>query len=151
MLRDLLNRFRKRTPTLLGTVSVEDLRKLYDILKVLRVSLVESFDMIKDRRLRDVYDVFSYMMLHYDKLCQFLRRIVDAPLYEDLQNRRYSIDEMISSLPVELALRVRNLASYVRALQSYAATASPNAIRGIILDISEAVDDIANIINSVLR
>ena len=151
MLRDLLNKFRRRTPTVLGVVSAEDLRKLYEILKILRVSLVESFDMIKDRRLRDVYDAFSYMMLHYDKLCQFLRRVVNAPLYEDSQSRRHSVDEMISSLPVELALRVRSLASYIRALQSYAATASSNAIRGIILDISGAIDDIANIINSALR
>ena len=151
MLRDLLNKFRRRTPTVLGVVSVEDLRRLYEILKILRASLVESFDTIKDRRLRDVYDAFSYMMLHYDKLCQFLRRVVNAPLYEDSKNRRCSADEMISSLPVELALRVRSLASYIKALQSYAATASSNTIRGVILDISEAVDDIANIINSALR
>ncbi len=151
MLRDLLNKFRKRAPIPWGQLSLSELKKLYDILKSLRKLLVESFDELKDRRLRETYDFFSYMMLHYDKLCQFLRRVVGAPLYDDRGLSITKIEYEISTLPPELAIKVRNLVMYIKMLRDYAASAPPSSIRSIIMDINSLVDDIANDISSSLR
>ncbi len=151
VLRDLLNRFRKRTPSTWRALSLDELRKLYEILKSLRVLLVESFDELKDRRLREVYDYFSYMMLHYDKLCQFLRRVVGAPLYDDNRLSIARVKQEISALPPELAVKVRNLATYISMLRDYAASAPPSSIRSIIMDINSLIDDIAGDIGSYLR
>ncbi len=151
VLRDLLNRFRRRTPSSCGPLGHDELKKLYEILKSLRVLLVESFDELKDRRLREVYDFFSYMMLHYDKLCQFLRRLVGAPLYDNYKLTIAKIEQEISVLPPELAIKVRNLVMYIKMLRDYAASAPPSSLRSIIMDINSLVDDIANDIGSSLR
>ena len=152
MLKDLLKRFRQRTPIPSEKLSVEELRNIYEILMILRKELVDSFDILKDRRMREVYDIFSFMMLHYDKMCQFLRRIVNAPLYYDSNQLKYSeIEELMMKLPLELSMKLRNLMNCIKTLKSYAHSAAPNYIRSLIFDIDGLIEDIAHDIGGVLR
>jgi len=152
MLRDLLKRFRQKTPIPSEKLGVEELRNIYEILMILRKELVDSFDILKDRRMREVYDIFSFMMLHYDKMCQFLRRIVNAPLYYDSNQLKYSeIEELMMKLPLELSMKLRNLMNCIKTLKSYAHSAAPNYIRSLIFDIDGLIEDIAHDIGGVLR
>ena len=152
MLRDLLKRFRQKTPIPSEKLGVEELRNIYEILMILRKELVDSFDILKDRRMREVYDIFSFMMLHYDKMCQFLRRIVNAPLYYDSNQLKYSeIEELMMKLPLELSMKLRNLMNCIKTLKNYAYFAAPNYIRSLIFDIDGLIEDIAHVIGGVLR
>ncbi|MEM3979996.1 MAG: hypothetical protein QXF79_01905, partial [Ignisphaera sp.] len=76
MFKNIFTRFRNKKAVDI-TVSKDVLWDIYKLLQSVRLDLVESFYRIKDRKLREVYDPFVFMLLKYDKILQFLRRILN--------------------------------------------------------------------------
>ncbi len=154
MLRDLLNRFRKRAPRL-DRLDRDSLRAMFLALTGIRRDLVEAFKELKHRRLRDVYDHFSYMMLHFDKLHQFLRRCSDMPLYLSDENVKGTclekgVDACIDALSPEVAVILRRIRVAALELKKACATESPSAIRSAISEVDSLVEGLASELMSIL-
>ncbi len=124
---------------------IELLQSIFCFLSRVRDILVEAFENLKDRRLREVYDVFSMMMLHFDKLHQFLRRI--SKVNEDSCTER---DVNVMYAP-EIAVMLRQLQNIALALNDYAKGASPQSIIQIIYTMDSLVNDLASMIEKLLR
>ncbi len=147
MLRDLLNRFRRREPSF-EKLDREVVKSIFLALYGIRRELVEAFRSIKDRRLRDLYDSFSYMMLHFDKLHQFLRRFSGMPLYIGEEEVRGTclekgVDACIESLTPELAVVLRRIRVAVSVLREAASRDSPSSIRSAIAEVDNLVEGLA--------
>ncbi len=153
-MKDLLNLFRRREPSF-EKISREQVRDLFLALVGMRRSLVEAFEELKDRRLRDLYDVFSFMMLHFDKLYQFLRRWCGMPLYIGPNEvagtcLEKGVDACIDSLPLELAIVVRRLWIQVLMLRKVASQDAPSSIRSCIVELDRIVENLASKLMSAL-
>jgi len=119
MFKNILARFRnKRTVDIM--VSKDMLRDIYKLLQSVRLDLVESFYRIKDRKLREAYDPFAFMLLKYDKIIQFLRRILDEDLYTKHQKLSpQEVEEIILKLPLDVASTIRNLIQASKLLRNF--------------------------------
>ncbi len=147
-IRDLLNRFRKREE--IPYLTQDTLKALYMIMGKCREMLVKSFINIKDRKLREVYDAFSFMMLHYDKLFQFIRRCCGAPLYDDSYTN-IDVEPYLAQLPLELAIRMRRVVTYIEMLYKSSSTASSSEIKTLVLELDNAIEDIARTLSRLTR
>ncbi|MEM1560850.1 MAG: hypothetical protein QXN35_04805, partial [Ignisphaera sp.] len=124
MFKNILARFRnKRTVDIM--VSKDMLRDIYKLLQSVRLDLVESFYRIKDRKLREAYDPFAFMLLKYDKIIQFLRRILDEDLYTKHQKLSpQEVEEIILKLPLDVASTIRNLIQASKLLKEFSSSTS---------------------------
>jgi len=154
VLKDLLNLFRRKEPSF-SKIDKECVKNLFLALVGMRSNLVEAFRALKDRRLRDLYDPFSFMMLHFDKLYQFLRRWCGMPLYIGPQEvagtcLEKGIDACIDSLPLELSMVVRRLWLQVLMLKRVASSDPPSSIRSYIVELDREVENLASKLMNVL-
>ncbi|RLG77785.1 MAG: hypothetical protein DRO12_01180 [Thermoprotei archaeon] len=109
---------------------------LYCIMSSIREILVESFDMLSTRRMRGVYDDFSYMMLEFDKLHQLLRRLSGTADCSEFE-------EEILKMPVNLSLHIRRLHTAAEELRQVSVDGNEHIVRSAIRRISAIVEDIA--------
>lgn len=151
MFKNILARFRTKKAVDI-MVDKEILQCTYKLLQSLRQDLVDSFYRIKDRKLREVYDPFAYMMLKYDKTLQFLRRILNEDLYAKYSKpTSQEVEEAILKLPLEVASIMRSLIRATKLLKEFALTTSAPYIISIIKNIEDAVEDIAKYLDKVVE
>ena len=154
MLRDIFSIFRRKEVKY-EELSREALQNLFFVLHASRRNLVDSFYELKNRRLREVYDYFSMMMLSFDKLYQFIRRIAGLPLYVDELAEssclRDGIDACLSSLPTELAMQGRRVYTLSKNLVSVSSTYPPSAIKNLIMEFRNLVEELAHALSPYLR
>ncbi len=137
VVKDLLARFRRRS---LDNESKKVVAScLYNELTRIRRMLVEAFDYMSERRLRELYDIFSLTMLHFDKLHQLMRRLGGSQ----------RIENCLEVVPMELLFALRKLESIANRLRLLAPSASMEQLRYTIIELSNAIDEIARIIGSV--
>lgn len=150
MLKNVFTKFRTKKASS-TSIDRDTIWCIYRILQSVRIDMVESFYLIKDRRLRELYDNFAIMMLKFDKLVQFLRRILNEDLYAKYPKLSpQGIEEMISKLPIEVASTMRNFVHTIRLLKEFAAIASVPYINSVIKSTSSIVDDIAKYIDKAI-
>lgn len=151
MFKNILARFRsKRTVDIM--VSKDMLRDIYRVLQSVRLDLVESFYRIKDRKLREVYDPFAFMLLKYDKIIQFLRRILGEDLYAKHQKLNpQEIEEIILKLPLDVASTIRNLIQASKLLKEFSSSTSAPYIISIIKSVNDVADDIAKYLDKIVN
>ncbi|MEM2297228.1 MAG: hypothetical protein QW775_02915 [Ignisphaera sp.] len=151
MFKNILARFRnKRTVDIM--VSKDMLRDIYKLLQSVRLDLVESFYRIKDRKLREAYDPFAFMLLKYDKIIQFLRRILDEDLYTKHQKLSpQEVEEIILKLPLDVASTIRNLIQASKLLKEFSSSTSTPYIISIIKSINDIADDIAKYLDKIVN
>lgn len=150
MFKNILTRFRNKKATDI-MVSKDLLWDIYRLFQSVRLDLVESFYKIKDRKLREVYDPFAFMLLKYDKILQFLRRILGEDLYAKYQKLSpQETEEIISKLPLDVASTIRNLVQASKLLKEFASTTSAPYIISIIKSISDVTDDIAKYLDKII-
>ncbi|NPA97041.1 MAG: hypothetical protein GXO32_05515 [Crenarchaeota archaeon] len=147
MLRDLLSRFRRREPSF-ERLDRDSVKAIFLALTGIRRDLVEAFRELKDRRMRDLYDPFSYMMLHFDKLHQFLRRFSGMPLYIGEEQLRGTclekgVDACIDSLSPEIAVVLRRIRIAAQILKKASSTETPSSIRSAIGELDSLVEGLA--------
>ncbi|MEM1644330.1 MAG: hypothetical protein QXL96_00430 [Ignisphaera sp.] len=150
MFKNIFTRFRNKKAVDI-TVSKDVLWDIYKLLQSVRLDLVESFYRIKDRKLREVYDPFVFMLLKYDKILQFLRRILNEDLYAKYQKLSpQETEEIILKLPLDVASTIRNLVQASKLLKEFASTTSAPYIISIIKSISDVIDDIAKYLDKIV-
>ncbi|MEM2200841.1 MAG: hypothetical protein QW552_02830 [Ignisphaera sp.] len=133
-------------------VSKDMLRDIYKLLQSVRLDLVESFYRIKDRKLREAYDPFAFMLLKYDKIIQFLRRILDEDLYTKHQKLSpQEVEEIILKLPLDVASTIRNLIQASKLLKEFSSSTSTPYIISIIKSINDIADDIAKYLDKIVN
>ncbi|ADM27279.1 hypothetical protein Igag_0441 [Ignisphaera aggregans DSM 17230] len=151
MFRDILNRLRGKRVDI-SSMDRESLQIVYRILYDVRIDLVEAFYKIKDRRLRDIYDPFSMLMLKLDKLIQYLRRILGEPLYAKYDRlSQEDIENYIYKLPLELSITLRNLIHNSRMLKDFASSSATYYLKSMLSNIDDEVEDIAKHIDSIIK
>lgn len=124
---------------------------IYRILQNIRIDIVESFYLLKDRKLREIYDNFAMMMLKFDKLIQFLRRVLNEDLYAKYPRlNTQEVGDMISKLPIEIAPAMRSLVHTAKLLKEFAIIAPAPYIDSAIKSINSLVDDLAKYIDKVI-
>lgn len=151
MFKNILARFRTKKATDL-MIDKEVLQGIYRLLHSLRRDLVESFYLIVERRLRETYDPFAFMMLKYDKVLQFLRRVLNEDLYATYPRLTpREIEELIQKLPLEVASTMRSLIQSTKLLKEFASTTSPPYVISIIKNLGDVVEDIAKYLDKVIE
>lgn len=150
MFKNVFTRFKTKKATSTA-IDRDTIWCIYRILQSIRVDIVESFYLIKDRRLREVYDNFAIMMLKFDKVVQFLRRILNEDLYAKYPRlNSKEVEDMISKLPIEIASTIRSLTHTVKLLKEFAAIASAPYINSIIKSVSSIIDEIVKYLDKVV-
>jgi len=154
MLRDIFSIFRRKEIRY-EELSRDALQGLFFVLYASRRNLVDAFYELKSRRLREVYDYFSMMMLSFDKLYQFIRRTAGLPLYVDeiaeQSCLRDGVEKCLSMLPTELAIQSRRLYTLSKNLLASASMYPPNAIRNLVIQFKNLVEDLAHALSPYLR
>ncbi len=151
MFRDILNRLRGKRVNI-SAMDRETLWIIYRILYDARIELVEAFYKIKDRRLRDIYDPFSMLMLKLDKLIQYLRRILGEPLYAKYDRiSQEDIENYIYKLPLELSMILRNLMQNSKMLRDFASDSATYYLKSILNNIDDEIEDVAKHIDSFIK
>lgn len=144
-------KFRSKKPTEIG-VSKEILLYIYKLLHSVRRDIVEGFYNIKNRRLRELYDSFAFMMIKLDKTIQFLRRVLNEDLYANhVKLDSDEMNEIMTKLPIEVSITLRNLVQNVKLLKEFSASAAPPYINMVIKNISEMVDDVGKYLDKVIH
>uniref|UniRef100_A0A7C2VHI0 Uncharacterized protein n=1 Tax=Ignisphaera aggregans TaxID=334771 RepID=A0A7C2VHI0_9CREN len=150
MFKNVIARFRHKKIEEI-TVSIEVLRSVYKILHSVRKDLVESFYHIKDRKLREVYDYFAFMMLKYDKTLQFLRRALNEDLYTAYPRLTpQELEKELAILPMEMASTMRSLVQMAKLLKEFSIAASPPYINSAIKQLENIVEDIAKYLDRAI-
>lgn len=127
------------------------LQILYRLLQSHRPDIVDAFYCIKDRRLREAYDSFAFMMIKLDKLIQFLRRILNEDLYTTYPRPSpRELDELLFKLPIEMVLVVRNFIQTVKLLKELAPTMPAPYINSIVKSLGDIIDDMAKYIDRIV-
>jgi hypothetical protein len=151
MFKNILAKFRSKKCTEIQ-IDREIIYCIYRILVNLRYDLVDSFYRIKDRRLREVYDSFAFMMLKYDKVLQFLRRTLNEDLYAKYPRLTpKEIEDLIQKLPLEVASTMRSLVQVTKLLKEFSLSASPSYIISTIKNLNDVVDDLAKYLDKVIE
>ena len=138
--RRFLARLREHEPRV-GPEEARVLGSMYCILSSLRDVLVEAFDELSARRMRGVYDDFSYMMLEFDKLHQLLRRVAG-------RRECSGIDDELTVLPVDLSAYLRRLYDAALELRDVARSGYEYGVRSGIAQVSTLVGEIARYLDS---
>lgn len=143
MFKDVLSRLRSKKTTEI-VVDKETLWIIYRLLYNVRLDAIEVFQRIKNRKLKEVYDNLSFMMIKIDKIIQFLRRILNDDLYiKYLKLSSQELENYIIKLPTDVALTIRRLIQMLKLLKEFASTAPPPYINSIVKSVSSIIDDIA--------
>ena len=151
MFKNILAKFRSKKGTEIQ-IDKEIIYYIYRILVDLRYDLVDSFYRIKDRRLREVYDSFAFMMLKYDKVLQFLRRTLNEDLYAKYPRLTpKEIEDLIQKLPLEVASTMRSLVQVTKLLKEFSLSAPPSYIISTIKNLNDVVDDLAKYLDKVIE
>jgi hypothetical protein len=151
MFKNILARFRTKKATDVK-VDREIIQCIYRILLSLRQDLVDSFYRIKDRRLREVFDPFAFMMLKYDKVLQFLRRVLNEDLYAKYPKlSSKELEELILKSPLEVASIIRSLIQSTKLLKEFASSTSAPYIISVIKNIGDIVDDLAKYLDKIVE
>jgi hypothetical protein len=151
MFKNILARFRTKKATDVK-VDKEIIQCIYRILLSLRQDLVDSFYRIKDRRLREVFDPFAFMMLKYDKVLQFLRRVLNEDLYAKYPKlSSKELEELILKSPLEVASIIRSLIQSTKLLKEFASSTSAPYIISVIKNIGDIVDDLAKYLDKIVE
>jgi hypothetical protein len=151
MFKNILAKFRSKKGTEIQ-IDKEIIHYIYRILVDLRYDLVDSFYRIKDRRLREVYDSFAFMMLKYDKVLQFLRRTLNEDLYAKYPRLTpKEIEDLIQKLPLEVASTMRSLVQVTKLLKEFSLSAPPSYIISTIKNLNDVVDDLAKYLDKVIE
>jgi len=151
MFKNILARFRTKKATDVK-VDKEIIQCIYRILLSLRQDLVDSFYRIKDRRLREVFDPFAFMMLKYDKVLQFLRRVLNEDLYAKYPKlSSKELEELILKSPLEVASIIRSLIQLTKLLKEFASSTSAPYIISVIKNIGDIVDDLAKYLDKIVE
>jgi hypothetical protein len=151
MFKNILARFRTKKATNVK-VDREIIQCIYRILLSLRQDLVDSFYRIKDRRLREVFDPFAFMMLKYDKVLQFLRRVLNEDLYAKYPKlSSKELEELILKSPLEVASIIRSLIQSTKLLKEFASSTSAPYIISVIKNIGDIVDDLAKYLDKIVE
>jgi hypothetical protein len=151
MFKNILAKFRSKKGTEIQ-IDREIIYCIYRILVDLRYDLVDSFYRIKDRRLREIYDSFAFMMLKYDKVLQFLRRTLNEDLYAKYPRLTpKEIEDLIQKLPLEVASTMRSLVQVTKLLKEFSLSAPPSYIISTIKNLNDVVDDLAKYLDKVIE
>lgn len=147
MFREVFAKFKNKKGSEIR-VGRDVLQAIYRILHSARLDLVEIFYIIKDRKLRDVYDNYAFMMIRMDKTIQFLRRILNEDLYAKYPKLTpQEMNEYLFKLPSEVSVSIRNLVQTIRLLKEFALSMHSHYINSVIKSISDILDSIAKYLN----
>jgi len=92
------------------------------------------------------------MLLKYDKIIQFLRRILDEDLYTKHQKLSpQEVEEIILKLPLDVASTIRNLIQASKLLKEFSSSTSTPYIISIIKSINDIADDIAKYLDKIVN
>ena len=120
---------------------VQAISALYCLMSSIREILVLSFDMLSTRKMRAVYDDFSFMMLEFDKLHQLLRRLSGTANCSGFE------DEILK-IPVDLSVHIRRLRAAAEELRQVSVDGSEYIVKSAIRRVSTIVEDIARYLDS---
>ncbi len=133
------------------SIDRETIYTLYILLADVRFDLVEAFYNIARRRLRELYDLYSMVMLKFDKLLQLLRRLLNKPLEYDLKRLTDSeIDKYVYTLPLELSMTMRSLIQNSKMLKEFSQITTQHYLKSIINTIDDYIENIAKYANKML-
>jgi hypothetical protein len=139
VLKEALAKIKKRSVQL----SREEIEASYNVLLAVREELVESFYNIAERRLRELYDEYAFMMLKLDKVIQLLRRILEKPTTASSQKPKHEeIEENLSKLQPNLAQTLRLLLQSAKMLREFSNSMPSYYLRVLIKNINDQIDKV---------
>ncbi|MCI4436661.1 MAG: hypothetical protein JHC33_07640 [Ignisphaera sp.] len=139
VLKEALAKIKKRSVQL----SREEIEASYVVLLAVREELVESFYNIAERRLRELYDEYAFMMLKLDKVIQLLRRILEKPTTASSQKPKHEeIEENLSKLQPNLAQALRLLLQSAKMLREFSNSMPSYYLRVLIKNINDQIDKV---------
>jgi hypothetical protein len=139
VLKEALAKIKKRSVQL----SREEIEASYNVLLAVREELVESFYNIAERRLRELYDEYAFMMLKLDKVIQLLRRILEKPTTASSQKPKHEeIEENLSKLQPNLAQALRLLLQSAKMLREFSNSMPSYYLRVLIKNVNDQIDKV---------
>lgn len=151
MFKNVFTRFRSKKP--MGVdIDKNVLFSIYILLHHTRLDIVDGFYHIKNRKLRELYDNYAFMMIKLDKTIQFLRRILNEDLYTRHDRLKDNeINEIIAKLPIEISAPIRNLVQNARLLKEFTASLPSPYINSVIKNVSDMIDSVAGYLDNVIH
>jgi len=146
-LKDALARIKRKS----STMSKEEMAAAYKVLLEIRGELVDSFYIIAERRLRELYDGFSMTMLKLDKTIQVLRRALGEPISTTHPKLKKSeLEEELQKLSPDLSQALRSLMHSTGLLKEFAQSMPQHYLRAIMRGVDDNIDRTIKLLSDVI-
>jgi hypothetical protein len=146
-LKDALARIKRKS----STMSKEEMAAAYKVLLEIRGELVDSFYIIAERRLRELYDGFSMTMLKLDKTIQVLRRALGEPIsITHPKLKKSELEEELQKLSPDLSQALRSLMHSTGLLKEFAQSMPQHYLRAIMRGVDDNIDRTIKLLSDVI-